>query len=251
VLVATLQPQTAAPPAATPAAATVGASTSQPALPATAAGPATQRPTLEPRPTPVEGTYLPLTVDATGYTAVSSDGNDYATYGAVFTNPNTEWAVYRMLVELNFYGADDAFIAGEELSLTILPGQTTAVAGQSFGAGGAVRFEVVPPEDPSPYVPFVSAGTIVVTDVQMAATETGTLTTGSLTSSLTTDQTFLQLFAVYKDAGGAIVGGTTSAIEALASGATVPFEISDSQPPPDAATVDVYWQLGGQLPQQP
>jgi hypothetical protein len=210
--------------------------------------PATLRPTIEPRPTPVEGTYVPITVDDSGFTPVLTDAENYATYAAVLTNPNTEWAVYRMTIEVNFFGADDAFIGGEEPGITLLPGQTTAIAGQSFGAGAAVRLLVAPPDDPTPYLPFTSSGSIEVSDVQMSRGDAGLLTTGTLTSRLTSDQTFLQLAAVYRDAGGLIVGGAVGAVEAVPSGASVPFEIPDTQAPASVATVDVYWQLGGPLP---
>jgi hypothetical protein len=208
-------------------------------------------PTLEPRPTPGEGTYIPLTVDATGYTAVSSEGNDFATYGAVLTNPNSEWAVYRMLVLITFLDPQEAFLAGSEIQVTVLPGQTTAIAGSTFGAGEAFEMEIVPPDDATPYIPFTSSGTIDVTDVQSTTDASGVLTTGTLTSNLTSDQAYLQLYAIYRDAQGDIIGGANGAVEALASGATASFEIQDTQAPPSIAATEVYWQLGAQLPQQP
>jgi hypothetical protein len=97
-------------------------------------------------------------------------------------------------------------------------------------------------------VPFTSSGNIAVSDVQTATGEAGMLITGALTSTLTSDQQFLQLYAVYRDARGVIVGGATGAVETIEAGATVPFEISDAQPPATGAAADVYWQLGGQLP---
>jgi hypothetical protein len=224
----------------------VPASGESPSAGPTQAG--TPRPTLEPRPTPSEGTFQPVTVDSFGFTPVTSDGNDYTTYGAVLTNPNTEWAVYRMLVQVNLFDAADNFVGGAEVNVTILPGQTTAVSGQAFGAGSAVRMLVAPPDDPTPYVPFSSAGAIDVSGVATTTNETGTLTTGTLTSSLTSDQAFLQLFAVYRDASGAVIGGIPSAVESLPSGSSVQFEILDTQPPPGIASTEVYWQLGGQLP---
>jgi len=210
--------------------------------------PVTAGPTLEPRPTPPEGSYLPLTVDESGYTANNAEGNDYATFGAVLTNPNNEWAVYRMTVVTSFLDPQEAFLASSDLSVTVMPGQTTAVAGQTFGAGAAFELEVVPLEDPTVYVPFTSSGTIDVADVSSQSTEAGMTTTGTLTSSLTSDQTFLQLFAIYRDADGDIIGGANGAVEALPSGGSAPFEISDTQPPPGVIATEVYWQLGGQLP---
>jgi hypothetical protein len=208
----------------------------------------TTRPTIEPRPTPLEGGYQPLVVDGYGYTTFPGDAGNFVTFGAVLTNPNSDWVVYRMPIQVNFFGADDSYVGGAEVGVTVLPGQTTAVAGQVYGATDAVRLVVAAAEDPSPYLPFASSGTIAINDVDLSRADAGALITGSLTSSLTTDQSYLQLFAVYRDASGAIVGGGTGAVEAIASGATVPFEISDAQMPSAVSTVEVYWQLGGQLP---
>jgi hypothetical protein len=214
----------------------------------TPAGPQTARPTLEPRPTPEEGAYQPMTVAESGYTAVKDEAFDYATFAAVLANPNTEWAIYRLSLQVNFFDASDAFLGGAEVQVTLLPGQTTAVSGQAYGAGSAVRMVVAPLDDPTPYMPFSSSGTIEVSDVQTSASEVGVVTTGTLTSSLTSDQTFLQLYSVYRDASGAVIGGATGAVDSIPSGGSAAFEISDSQPPPGLTATEVYWQLGGQLP---
>jgi hypothetical protein len=188
-----------------------------------------------------------LTVDSFGYTAVNADGNDYVNWGAVFTNPNTEWVAFRLPVRIEFFGPDDAFLGDDDVPITILPGQTTALVGQ--GATSAVtRMVVTPAEDSTAYIPFASSGTIEVSGVESVATDTIWLTTGMLTSTLTSDQTFMPVNAVYRDDQGNIVGGATGGVESIPSGATVPFEIADSQRPPSAATTEVYWQLGGQLP---
>jgi len=189
-----------------------------------------------------------VTVVDFGYTAVKDESNDYATFAAVLTNPNTEWAVYRMLLQINFFDAGDAFLGGPEVQVTLLPGQTTAVSGQTFGAGSAVRMVVAPPEDPTPYVPFSSSGTIEVIEVESTVSDAGLLISGTLTSTLTSDQTFLPLYSVYRNSENAIIGGATDAIESIASGGVATFGIADAQPPPNITSTEVYWQLGGQLP---
>jgi hypothetical protein len=206
------------------------------------------RPTLEPRPTPVEGSHIPLVVDEFGFTAFPEESGNYASFGATLTNPNTEWAAYRMVVQVELFDATDIFVGGADISVTVLPGQTSALSGQVYGAANAVRMLVTIPEDPTPYVPFTSTGDMAVSDVTFTSDDSATRVTGTLTSSLASDQSFLQLFAVYRDAGGAIVGGSVGAVEAIATGASVPFEIIDSPAPSTAVAADVYWQLGGQLP---
>jgi len=208
----------------------------------------TPRPTLQPRPTPAEGEFLPLTVGDFGFTVFSEEVGNYASFGATLTNPNTAWAVYRMLIQVNLFDASGAFVGGPEVPVTVLPGQTTAIAGQVYGATSAFRMVVAIPEDPTPYVPFSSSGDVVASDIAFTTDETQTRITGSLTSSLTSDQPALQLFAVYRDAAGAIVGGTVGAVESMPAGATVPFDITDSPAPATAADVEVFWQLGGPLP---
>jgi len=208
----------------------------------------TPRPTLRPRPTPVEGELLPVTVDEFGFTVFPEEAGNYASFGATLTNPNTEWAVYRMLVQVNMFDASGAFLGGPELQVTVMPGQTTAVSGQVYGATTATRMVVGIPDDSTSYVPYSSLGDVVASDVAFTTDESTTRITGSLTSSLTSDQSALQLFAVYRDAAGAIIGGTVGAVESMPAGGTVPFEITDSPAPASTASVEIFWQLGGQLP---
>jgi hypothetical protein len=189
-----------------------------------------------------------LTVDDSGFSPLPGEGVDAASFGALLTNLNNDWAVYRMPLLIDFLTAEGALLAGTELQVTVLPGQTTAVSGQVFGAGSAFALQIVPPDDSSPYLPFASSGTIEVSDLATSSSETGLLITGTLTSSLTSDQTFLQLFAIYRNSLGDVIGGAPGAVESIASGGTVEFEISDTQPPPGVTSTEVYWQLGGQLP---
>jgi hypothetical protein len=187
-------------------------------------------------------------VDDFGFTAIPVDAGNYASFGAVLTNPNSEWAVYRMPVQVSLFDANDAFVGGAEVFVTALPGQTTAISGQAFGAGDAVRMLVEVPEDPTPYVPFAPSGSVDVSDIQVDVDETRTLVTGTLTSSLASDQQLLQVYAVYRAADDTIVGGAPGAVPAIESGSSVAFEINDSPSLANVVRAEVYWQLGGQLP---
>ncbi len=239
---------TSAPPS--PAATTDASATTEASVPMVTQQPedSTPRPTRQPRPTPEEGTYLPLTIEEFGYTVFPVEAGNFANFAATFTNPNSEWAVYRMLVQVNLFDADDNFVGGPEVNVTALPGQTTAIAGQVYGATSATRMEIVIPDDPTPYLPFSESGDIEVSDVAFTSGDSTTNITGSLTSSLASDQAYLQLFAVYRDLSGAIIGGGVGAVESMPAGATVPFEIIDSPAPATTASVDVYWQIEGRLP---
>ena len=153
-----------------------------------------------------------------------------------------------MLVYLDFQDAAGAFITGEETMITVLPGQTTAMAGQSFSAGAAAELIVRLPEDTTAYLPFDRAsGTVEFEGIQSAEVAGVRNTSGTLVSSLPVDQGYLQLYVVYLDAAGTVIGGASGAVESVPAGVSLPFEIADTAPPAGVATTNVYWQLGGQL----
>jgi hypothetical protein len=193
---------------------------------------------------PAEDPPLAIELLESGFTAFPDDGGGFASYGAVLRNSNTGWSVQRAEVMIDFLDATGAFIAGEEVAITILPGQTTAIAGQSSGAGNAARMEVHPPEDDPAFVPRPSTGEdFGVTGLRTEAVAGQWLTTGELESRFETPQSFVQLVAIYRDAAGHIVGGGGGGVQAIAPGASSAFEIVDSSPYADVSATDVYWQI--------
>ena len=187
-----------------------------------------------------------LVIVERGFTAFAEDGADFASFGIVLTNPNPDWAVVRSEVFIDFFDADDAFIAGEEVFLTLLPGQTSAIAGEAFGAGRATRMEVGLPDDTTAFEPATDSGRAFdVTDVSTTRSDDLNVTSGTLTSRFGTVQRLVQLAAIYRDAGGGIVGGAVGGVDAIEPGQELEFEIVDAAPHGDLAAAEVFWQLSG------
>ena len=191
----------------------------------------------------VEGDPVPLEVIDAGYSPVAGDEAS-ATYAAVIRNPNASWAAVRMEIHVDFLGADGSFIAGEEVVVTVLPGQETAIGGRAQDAGAASSMQVGMPEDVVAFqarAPTDESFTIDGVETQSAAGQA--TTTGTLTSGFETDQSSVTLVAVHHDAGGAIVGGGTGAAEFVAAGGSVEFAIVEASPSVPIASTEVYWQV--------
>jgi hypothetical protein len=189
---------------------------------------------------------VPLEVVESGFTAFGDGGNDVASFAIVLVNPNEAWTAYRMEVHVDFFDAADAFIAGEEMFLLLLPGQTSAIAGEAFGAGRATRMAVGLPDDTTAFRPGdgdPGAEAFVLEDVATTRRDDLNVTDGRLVSRSDRAHRLVQVMAVYRDGAGAIVGGASGGIESIAAGATAAFEIIDSGTFEDLAATDVQWQL--------
>ena len=148
-----------------------------------------------------------------------------------------------MEVFVDFLGPDGAFLAGEEPVVTILPGQTTAIAGQAAGAGEAATIDVRPPDDVVAFQPRADEGTFDVEDIRTTSADGQTITTGRLMSRFQTDQSFVEVIAIYRDGAGSIVGGASGGIEAIPAGGSAEFEIIGVSPSVEIASTEVYWQV--------
>jgi hypothetical protein len=193
---------------------------------------------------PSEDPPLEIEVVETGFTAFPDDSRGVASYGAILRNPNTGWSLQRAEVRIDFLDATGAFITGAEVAVTILPGQTTAIAGQSSGAGDAASMTVQPPEDLTAFVPRPATDdTFEVRDLQTESMAGQWVTTGQLVSGFTNRQSFVQLVAIHRDATGAIVGGGGGGVEALEPAASAAFEIVDASPYAEVSVTEVHWQV--------
>ena len=187
-----------------------------------------------------------LRVTESGFTAFSDDGNDFASFASLIDNPNDRWAVFQMEITIDFFDADDTFIAGEELYIQVLPGQQTAIAGEAFGAGRATRMTVNLPDDTSAFEPNrASSALFRVTEAETSRGDGLNVTRGRLTSRASRTESPVQLTAVYRNGRGAIIGGAVGGVDSIAPGATVPFEVIDSAPFPSISDTEVYWQVSG------
>ena len=206
---------------------------------ATSTPPASQGATVPPS---AVADPVPIEVVEAGLTAFPGDAGGSVSYAAVLHNPNTDWMLQRAEVLVDFLDANGAFVGGEELLVTILPGQTTAISGQSAGAGAATQIVVQPPEDVTAFVRRAGGEGFDVLDVATEAGASTWLTTGTLVSRFGALQTFVQVFAVHR-AGGLIVGGASGGIESIEPGASATFEIVDSSAYAAVEATGVYWQV--------
>ena len=185
---------------------------------------------------------MTLRLVESGFTAFPEAG--FASFGIVVRNPDPALTAYHAVIHLDFLGPDGAFVAGEEFQVIVFPGQTTALAGQAFGAGEATRMEVVFPEDSSAYQPRGSGReTFEVRDARTRIGNGSYVTTGRLFSRFETAQEFVQVFAIHRDSAGEIIGGATGGIQSIDPGDSSPFEIVDQTPYAGVSTTDVFWQV--------
>lgn len=199
--------------------------------------PATATPSVEAEPAPIR-------VVEAGFTAFA-DGNDFASFAAILENPNTAWAAIRMRVTIELFAPGDEFVGGDELVVQILPGQRTAIAGEVFGAGRATRLEVRLPDDTTAFESRRPRGRFDVSSIHTSRDDGLNKTGGRLTNRFDTDETLVQLIAVYRDQRGSIVGGAVGGVDSIESGDTLVFEIIDSAPHRQLAATEVYWQVNG------
>lgn len=182
-------------------------------------------------------------VTDTGFTALPDDQGGSASYAALIRNPNLAWAAVRMGVHVDFYDATGAFLKGEDVVVTVLPGQTTAIGGQAHGAGSATRMEVVLPDDLTAFLPRPLTSERFEAEVLTTSRAGGqTSTIGRLESKFATEQSFVQLVAVYRDPDGAIIGGAGGGVQTIAAGGSADFEINSTLYP-NLSDTEIYWQV--------
>jgi hypothetical protein len=232
-------------PSASAAGSSAGSSPSSAASPDSAAA----TPATSPRPgagASIDAGPVGLRVVESGFTAFSSDGNDFASFAAVVHNPNDQWAVFQMQMTIDFFDGDDNFIAGEELFVQVLPGQRTAIAGEAFGAGQATRMTVNLPEDMSAFkTSRLSSGLFRIAGLETSRSDGLNITRGRLTSQATTTESLVQLTAVYRNGRGAIIGGAVGGVDAIGPGSTISFEVIDGAPYTAISDTEAYWQVSG------
>ena len=198
-----------------------------------------------PSATPGSAGPLPLVGTDQGFTG-GAGGTDSVAYGLVLTNPNLDLAAHRMPVMVDFFDQAGDFLAGDEVFVTLLPTQTTAIAGNVFGAGAAVRMELGVPDDPTAFVAPATAGRFEITG-STYFDDGLVITTGELTSRFGSDQPSVGVTVIYRDSAGAIVGGANGGIELVEAGERAAFDIVDGTSYPEITSTELYWQLSGAL----
>jgi hypothetical protein len=197
-------------------------------------------------PEPVEPIPVPVVLAESGYTTFGGDSGDFATFGIILSNPNSGLRAHQMPLVIDFFDATDAFVGSQELLVTILPGQTTAVGGQVFGAGSARRMEVGLPDDTLAFVPAQGVGgTFELSGLSTRSADGLIVTTGRLTSRFSVTQRSVELIAIYRDASGRIMGAGSGGVESIDPERTADFDIVDGTPYAGLGSTDVFWRLSG------
>ncbi len=105
--------------------------------------------------------------------------------------------------------------------------------------------EVKPPEDTTSYHQVSSSNeTIQARDIATQRSNGSYLTTGTVVSTFTTEQSFVEVTAIYRDGRGRIIGGSSGGVQTVPARGTAPFEIVDGSPYRAVAKTDVYWHEG-------
>jgi hypothetical protein len=190
------------------------------------------------------GTPAALQLTESGFTTFSTDGRDFASFAALLVNPNAAtWKAHRVLLHVDFFTADGALAGSSDAIVTVRPGQTTAIGGETFGAGSASRMNVEIPDVASDFV--VDDETVMafeVLDVTTTRTAGLNVTTGRLVNHSAIRGDSIELTAVYRDRAGTIIGGASGGVESIEPGADASFEIVDSAPYPEIGATEIYWQ---------
>jgi hypothetical protein len=185
---------------------------------------------------------VPVEVVEAGFTPITTGGLDLASFAVVLRNPNDDLAVRRLLVHVDAFDPAGAFIGGEELFVSLLPNQTAAIGGELHGGGATDRLDVVPQEDLSAFTPAVPAADSLELAGIETVTSDETRTSGTIENPGATPLSAILLTAVYRDAGGAIIGGAGGGVDRVGPGDRVEFEIIGVAVPGIVST-DVSWTL--------
>jgi len=191
-----------------------------------------------------EGGPLPVTIDDYGFTAFPKRDDDYLNWAVVLSNPNEVGWAAQMEVIIDFLdGAGDVVTTTNEY-VTLLPGQTTALAGTEFDAGAARQMEVVVSNSEDDWEELdYETGYVEFSRVKTKRQDGDTVTTGKATSTFIERQEDIEVIVVWRDGSGDIVGGDQDYIPFLDPDATRSFKVDTYYRLPKVAETDAYWSL--------
>ena len=227
-------------------------------------------PTTEQAPTTADDGATPVEEDPTATTEASEPSGDAAVavvesgfsnfmggfdqderavaYGFIVENSGDETAT-DISVTVSAYDASDTAVASESHTIYVLrPGEKIGIGDEFFGdtfATDVARIDIQVGE-PSDY------GMEDVPD-EGALTAEGITTTASdydLTTTFTARSTYAQqvdspyAYAIYRDSGGNIIGGSTGYLDFIAANGTTAGEVSSWEAIPNVAGTEVYLDPG-------
>ncbi len=219
--------------------AVIGTPTSAP-TPATTPAP-TPAPTRSPALVTAAPTgHLDLQIVDYGF-SVTNDGT--ASYAVILHNPNpATWTATNFQVQISLSNASGPVDTETEYVSFDHPRLDLAVAGYAFDVSGnpdKMDVRLGPIEWQT--IDF-TPGTFSFSNVVTKKDQFGGYTTkGTATSNFELQQENAEIIAVYRDAGGAIVGGDSDYIEFIDSGQSLAFEINTLDAIKDVASTEMFW----------
>jgi hypothetical protein len=185
-----------------------------------------------------------VTITGNGFTQLPPDsiGNSYASYGVVVQNPSTDIAT-RVSLNVAFYNDAGVVVKADSPTIdVILPGQTAAY-GDNLQVAGATRMEVQALVG-SWQTPTGTTGAFTASGVSTTPRDYGGLqTNATLSSTFAKDLKEVVAVAIYRDGGGAIVGGDHTFVDFVPTGGQAAVEISSFNDLPAPAATEVYGEL--------
>jgi hypothetical protein len=184
-----------------------------------------------------------LEVADSGFSTYRGFSGAAGSYGVVITNTGKE-TVTNFTVKVAIYDEDDTVIGSHPQTVAKLaPGQKLGM-GSSISddlSGGIGKLKVTFDEGFGSAVP---EGTFTVSDVAMKTTDYGTDVSFKVASSYRQDLENLSSFAVFRDAGGQIVGGANGSVALVPAGGRANGTVTAIDTVPAAESADVYVDKG-------
>lgn len=167
-----------------------------------------------------------------------------AAYYALLRNPNEgDWVATWMPVRVDLLDADGGLVSTYDRSITALPGQTVAIIGYRGEAEGASQIEIVAANGDSDWtqVPVVPAE-LSFSQLKTKVTDDGTKTTGRVSSPLDWQLESVNVYLIYRDPSGKVVGANNTYVDFIPAGGDSNFMVESwSEKKPDIASTEAYY----------
>jgi hypothetical protein len=204
--------------------------------------PATEPVVDEPATEPDAAADAPLPIEVVE-SAIYGRGEE-AAYYALLRNPNPSgWTATWMPVRVDLLDSDGGLVSTYDRSVTLLPGQTGAIIGYRGEAQGATQIDVVVANGETDWtdVPEVP-GDLTFSQLKTKVIDTGTKTTGRVSSTYDTQVESVNVYVLYRDTSGDVVGANNTYVDFIPAAGDSSFMIESwSEKKPDVASTEVYY----------
>ena len=167
-----------------------------------------------------------------GYSINSNDGYVSVNYAVKIHNPNEEYAIEFPKIQITAKSEDGKILTTEEQVLNSIAANDTIIYGNMVTYEGeeAESIEISVSNGKDDYMHQSGSGVIrqeqiVISNVSENIGEYERTYTGEVSNNSTEDLSTVAVIVIYKN-GDEMIGGDTTYIDDLNSGATKPFEIS-------------------------